>query len=243
MNGNTDTRYTVWNALVDIVASPATALDAARDNVKWLWVPLLTVLAVPILVMVWYFHWVDFPWLVEETIRASTAGVDDPDTIAAIEQGTRGFMTPGMSVTFTIIAITVMTLLIYAIQSGYLHLVSKAFGHGDFRYGQWFAMSAWTAVVGVFVSLAMVVVMLTADGNQVDQAGLNPVSMQSLFIHAEPGSAWFNWGNGLNLASFWALALLTLGYHRWTGVGIVPSAVIACAPWVLMFGIWALIIA
>jgi hypothetical protein len=29
---------------------------------------------------------------------------------------------------------------------------------------------------------------------------------------------------------------------RWTGSSLIKSAIVACAPWVLIFGVWALII-
>ena len=48
--------------------------------------------------------------------------------------------------------------------------------------------------------------------------------MNSLFIHAEPGEPWFNWGNSLDLIKFWMLGLMALGFSRWTGSSMVKSA-------------------
>ena len=36
-----DSTYTVFNAMVDIVASPGKALDEIRQHTSWLWWPLL----------------------------------------------------------------------------------------------------------------------------------------------------------------------------------------------------------
>ena len=37
----TDQSYTVFNAMVDIVASPGKALDEIKSHTSWLWWPLL----------------------------------------------------------------------------------------------------------------------------------------------------------------------------------------------------------
>jgi hypothetical protein len=35
---------------------------------------------------------------------------------------------------------------------------------------------------------------------------------------------------------------MSIGYKVWTGASMVKSAIIACLPWVLIFGIWAVMI-
>lgn len=235
MNTN---NYGATNALVDIIAAPARALDEVRHHVSWLWWPLGISLLVTIAAFAFYFHWVDFDWMVDEMARAMPPGTDP----AAAEQ-MRGFMSPGKQTLFSAIGVVLMTFVIYAIQATYLHLVNKVGGDPSLRYGQWFAFSAWTAFPGVFQAVAMFVVMLMADGNQVAMHELTPLSFQSLFIHAEPGSSWFTWGNSISLINLWMLGLMTLGIMRWTGASLVKAAVIACAPWVLIFGGWALLAA
>ncbi len=230
--------YSVFNALVDIIAAPAKALDEVRHHVSWLWWPLGISLLVTVSVFVFYFNWVDFDWMIDEMVRTLPPGTDP----AAGDQ-MRSFLTPGRQTGFAVVGIVVMTFLIYAIQSTYLHLVNKVAGDSSLRFGQWFAFSAWTAFPGVFQAIAMLVVILMADGNQVAQHDLMPLSFQSLFIHAEPGSSWFTWGNSISLINIWMLGLMTLGIMRWTGAGLVKALIIACTPWVLIFGIWALMIA
>lgn len=230
--------YSALNALVDIIATPTKALDEVRHHVSWLWWPLGVSLLVTVAAFAFYFTWVDFDWMIDEMVRTLPPGTDP----AAGEQ-MRGFLTPGRQIGFSAIAIVVMTFLIYAIQSTYLHLVNKVAGDSTLRFGQWFAFSAWTAFPGVFQAIAMLVVMLLSDSNQVAQHELMPLSFNALFIHAEPGSPWFTWGNSLSLINLWMLGLMTLGVMRWTGAGLGKAATIACTPWVLIFGIWALLIA
>lgn len=233
-----NTNYSVGNALVDIIAAPAKALDEVKHRVSWLWVPLGISLLLTIVAVVFYNLWVDFDWLVDETVRTALPPGSDPAAADSI----RSFMKPGVMITTGVVAIIVMTFVIYAIQSAYLHLVNKAVGDPTLRFGQWFAFSAWTAFPGVFNAIVMLVVIALADSNQLAQHDLSPLSMQALFIHADPGSSWFTWGNSLTLINLWMLALMTIGFMRWTGSSLVKSAIVACAPWVLIFGVWALII-
>jgi hypothetical protein len=233
----TNTSYTPFNAMVDIIASPGKALDEIKQHTAWLWWPLLISVALTCAVFAYYYSWVDFDWLIEETIRQIPA-----EDRAASADAVRGFMTPRTSIVTTLIAIVVMTFVIYLVEAVYFHLVNKLSTGAAIGFGQWFSFAAWTAFVGIFGSLAALVVILTAGSNQISAESLQVLSLNNLVLHAEPGSPWFRWGNSLTLINFWMLALMSIGYARWTGASMVKSAIIACLPWVLIFGIWAVMI-
>ena len=144
----TDNSYSVFNAVVDIVASPGKALDEIKLHTSWLWWPLLIMLLLASGLMIYYFSWVDFPWLVEETIRAVPA-----ENRAESADAIRSFMQPGRSTWTTVIAIVLMTFIIFLIQSVYLHLANKLITGAEIGFGQWFSFSTWTAFVGVFGTL------------------------------------------------------------------------------------------
>ena len=220
--------------MVDIVASPGRAFDEIKQHTSWLWWPLLISLLLASGLMVYYYSWVDFPWLVEETIRQVPA-----ENRAESADAIRGFMEPGRSTWTTVVAILLMTFVIYLIQSVYLHLANKLITGADIRFGQWFSFSAWTAFVGIFGVFAAFIAIFMADSNQFPSQSLQVLSMNSLFIHAGPGDPWFTWASSLTLINFWTLFLMSIGYARWTGAAIVKSTIIASLPWVLIFGIWA----
>ena len=108
--------------------------------------------------------------------------------------------------------------------------------------GPRFSFSAWTAFVGIFGTLTALIAILMADSNQLDQASLQPLSLNALLIHASAGDPWYTWASSLSLINFWMLFLMSIGYARWTGASKVKSTIIATLPWVLIFGIWALTI-
>ena len=229
--------YSVLNAMVDIVAAPGKALEAIKSNTSWLWWPLLISIAMASAAFAYYFSWVDFPWLVDETIRNTPV-----DRRAESADAIRNFMQPGKSTMFTVLAIVVMTFVIYTIQSVYLHLANELTAGAEIGFGQWFSFSVWTAFVGVFAALAMFMTIFMADSNQLAQTDLQPLSINSLLIHANPDEPWFTWASSLSLINFWMLFLMSIGFAQWTNTPIVKSTIIAVLPWVAIFGIWALII-
>lgn len=231
-------RYGIGNALTDIIAAPSKALDEVRDRVRWLWAPLGIVIVLSIASMVAYFAWVDFDWLVDQAVAEAMQAGADPSA----EAGIRGFMQPGTMMAVTVVSILAMTLLIYVLQAAYLHLVNKVTGNPELRFGQWFALSAWSGFPVVFQALSILVLIAMTANRQLGQHELSPLSLQSLLIRADAGSPWAVWGSSITLITFWTIGLLALGIMRWTGASAVKAVVIAAVPSVLIFGIWALAI-
>ena len=227
--------YSMFNAMVDIVAAPGKALDEIKSHTAWLWWPLLISILLASGLMLYYYNWVDFEWLVEETIRQVPAE-DRAEAAGPIRQ----FMSVGTTSWTSVAAIALVSLVIYTLQATYLHLANKLTTGAEIGFGQWFSFSVWTAFVGVFGTLAAFVVILMADSNQLAGEKLQVLSMNSLFIHASPGDPLFTWGNSLSLVNFWMLFLMSIGYARWTGAAIVKSTIIAVLPWALIFGVWAI---
>lgn len=230
----TDKSYSVFNAMVDIVASPGKALDEVKNHTSWLWWPLLINILLASGMFIYYYGWVDFSWLVEETIRQVPA-----ERRAESAEAIRNFMKPGTSTWTTVLAVVVTSFVIYTIQATYLHLANKLTTGADIGFGKWFSFSVWTAFVGVFGTLAGFATILMAGSNQMSTQSLAVLSMNSLIVHAPAGDPWFTWASSWTLINFWTLFLMSIGFARWTGASIVKSTIIACLPWVLIFGIWA----
>ena len=231
-----DSSYSMLNAMVDIVTAPGKALDEIKLHTSWLWWPLLITMLLASGLMVYYYSWVDFPWLIEETIRQLPA--EDRAEAADV---IRSFMSVGTSIWTTVVAIVIMSLVIYTIQATYLHLANKLTTGAEIGFGQWFSFSVWTAFVGVFGALAAFVVIFLADSNQLAADKLQVLSLNSLLIHASPGDRLFTWASSLSLIHFWTIFLMSIGFARWTGATIVKSTIVAALPWVLIFGVWGLL--
>jgi len=225
----------MFNAMVDIVAAPGKALDEIKSHTSWLWWPLLISILLAAGLMLYYFNWVDFPWLIEETIRQMPAEnrAEGGDVI-------RNFMSVGSSSWTAVIAIVIMSLIIYTILATYLHLANKLTTGAEIGFGQWFSLSVWTGFVSVFDALAAFVVIFMASSNQLAAEKLQILSLNSLVVHASAGDPLFSWASSITLVSIWTIVLISIGYARWTGAEIMKSAIIAALPWVLIFGVWGL---
>ncbi|MGA9573579.1 MAG: YIP1 family protein [Lysobacterales bacterium] len=231
MTGNS---YSVFNAMVDIVAAPGKALDEIKLHPSWFWVPLLITITLACGMFAYYYNWVDFPWLVDETIRQVPV-----EKRAESANAIRQFMDPGRQTWTTVVAIIIMSFLIYVIQASYLHLANKLITGAEIGFGNWFSFSVWTAFVGVFSSLSGFVMIFMADSNQLATQSLQPLSLNALFIHAQPGDPLFTWASSLTLINIWTFFLMSIGYARWTGCAQVRATVIAVLPWAMIYGVWA----
>jgi len=234
MTGNS---YSVFNAMVDIVASPGKALDEIKQHTAWMWWPLLITMALASALMIYYYGWVDFEWLVDETIRQIPA-----ESRAESADAIRSFMSVTTSTWTTVAALIIMPLIIYTIIATYLHLTNKLAIGAEIGFGKWFSLSIWSSFVGVFGVIASLVMIMMAESNQLSTQDLQVTSMNALFFHAAPGEPWFTWASTLNLVNFWTIFLISIGFARWTGAGIVKSSIIAVFPWALIFGIGALMV-
>lgn len=233
-----DKSYTAFNALVDIIASPKKAIDEIQHHGKWFWLPFLIMIVVAIGQQAYYFNWVDFDWFIDQSLSAVP-----PEQLEATKQSAGAFMKPSVNLSIAAAAIVIISFLIYALQATWLNLSNKVSTGSGIGFGQWFSLSVWSWFPSVFNTIAGFVAMLMADSNQFAADRLAPFSINSLVLHASPGDPWFTWGQSVQLLMLWALILLGLGYSRWTGSSLAKGMVIAFLPWVLVFGIWAAIIA
>ncbi len=229
-----DKTYSVFNAMIDIIASPGKALDEIRPHTSWLWWPLLISIVLAAGLFAYYYSWVDFPWLVDETIRQLPA-----ENRAESAEAIRKFMQQGQTMWFTLAGVVVMSFVIYTILAVYFHLVNKMTSGAEIGFGQWFSFSVWVSFVGIFGSIAALIVIATADSNQLASTSLQPLSLNALLVKASPGDTWHTWASSLSLVTFWTIFLSAMGFGRWTGASTTKSWVVAILPWALIFGFWA----
>ncbi|MBE9547915.1 MAG: YIP1 family protein [Proteobacteria bacterium] len=234
MSGNS---YTLFNALVDIIASPGKAFDEVKAHTSWWIWPYLISTLIAAGMYYYYYGWVDFSWLVEETIRQQPAEIR-----AEAAEGIRAFMQPGRSMWITVAAIPIVSLIIYLILAIYFHLANKLTTAAQIGFGQWFSFSVWANFVAVFASIASLILILMSDSNQVSVESLQVTSLNALLVHASPGDPWFRWASTLSLLNIWVWLLMIIGYSRWTGASTLKSSIIVLLPWAIIFGIWAVII-
>lgn len=227
----------VFTALLDIFVAPGKALRGARAHIHWLWVPLGTLLAVMAVFWSFYYLTVDFAWLAEQLIAPQAAQMS-----AEQREQTLAFMNPGFLIASTLITALVFVFLINALIALYLFIIAKVTGDEENGYGRWFAASVWSGFPGVLSILGMALNYALAQGNQMTQQELSVTNLNALLFHFPMQHPWAGFTAALDLTAFWQIALLALSVSIFTGRGYGKSLWIAAAPYLLVFGTWAVII-
>lgn len=222
--------------LGQVFSDPAKAFEKLYERSNPV-LPLLLLVVGSMAVMVWYYQVVDMPWLIEQMLAATPQG-NDPAARAAMEK----FMSPTTMMVTTVVGIAIMLPLFLLISAVYYLLSAKVVG-SDIGFGKWFGFSAWSAVPSLLTIPASVVAILMASNGQLATNEVNPLTLNQLFFHLPMGHRWAGLLDAIHLPMFWSLFVSAVGYQVWTKKSAATSWVVALLPYLLIFGIWALILA
>jgi hypothetical protein len=64
-----------------------------------------------------------------------------------------------------------------------------------------------------------------------------------MFFHLPLGQSWTGLLDAIHVPMLWSLLVSAVGYRVWTGKSMASSAVIVALPYLLIFGIWAAVLA
>lgn len=223
------------NTLVAIFLEPAKAMAAVRERSMVL-LPLLLPVLGNIALMAWYYGMVDFPWLQDQMISAMG------NVPAEQAEAARGFMQRGTMMTGAVIGIGVVVPLMLVLSAVYYLLVAKVMG-SELGFGKWFAFNTWAAVPGLLLIPVGVVQILTHSHGQLAPEALNPLTLNTLLFQLPSGSAWAGMLNSINLTMIWSIVVAVIGFRVWMNKSTVTSAIVVLAPYVVIYGIWAAVIA
>ena len=221
-------------ALIDIHVDPKKALRTVEEGRRhWTWLPLILVLICPIAITGYYFATVDIAWLAD-TMLAS-AGTDVPPEAAQ-------YMTRTMMMVSTFVSQTIVILLILGLMALYLHLVARVMTVDGHSYGKWFRLVVWASIpASVIASLAMAVNYLASGTDQMTPTQLNFFSANALITKIPAGMSGASMMETITPFTLWTIGLLALGISLWSRRSYGTSLLIALAPYIVIYGIWALL--
>ena len=222
--------------LGQVFTDPAKAFEQLYERANPA-LPLLLLILGSAALMVWYYQVVDMPWLIDQMLSASPQG-SDPAARAAMEQ----FMKPATMTVTTTVSIAIMIPLILLISAVYFLLSAKVIG-SDIGFGKWFGFAAWASVPSLLTIPAGAVAILMASNGQIGNNEVNPLTLNQLFFHLPMGHRWAGLLDAIHLPMLWSLFVSAVGYRVWTKKSSATSWVIVLLPYVLIFGIWALVLA
>ncbi|HEY9103395.1 YIP1 family protein [Chitinimonas sp.] len=193
------------------------------------------VLTIVALMAVWltYYQRVDASWLIDHF--ASTAGTP------AKQEAIRKSMNVGVLKWGSLIGGPLFLVVIYLISALYYKLAGKICGV-EARYGQWLSFTAWAAMpalLSLLVALIQAIIMSpqTAPGD-ISLTHLDPLLSSLPLDHP-----WKGWLSSFDLLNLWSIGLAAIGWRNWSGKGWGQAITVAALPSVVIYGIWAAVIA
>ncbi|GGW74422.1 Yip1 family protein [Alteromonas halophila] len=220
----------------DIFFKPNGVFHAIGEKDNWSWLPFFIVTIMAALPAYLYFNAVDISWY-QDMVISNQYGELSPAEQDQYRQG----MTRTAMTAFALIGTVVGLLVINAIIAVYLNLVSRNDEDCVHGFTDWFGFTWWTGMPVVVNSLIAVVLLLVADGYQIDPVTLAPLSL-AFILGADMSSDWFGLLQTIRLDIIWSVYLTMVGVRQWTRFSNQKSAVIAIIPLAVILGIWLLAI-
>jgi hypothetical protein len=219
--------------LTNIFTAPSLAFASikARPNP---WLALLIVLGIYAAVSYTYMQVVDLPWLFDQQL-SQAGNLTEDQRNQAVEAATQ--LSPAIYGVIAAVTSPLSILIILALTALYFTGVSFATNAGV-KYGQWFAMVAWSMMPIVFGLLATFINLVVNDARFMTQQALNPLSFGNLLgIDSEGAPAGQTALLALDPTTLWAVILEIIGYQVLAQRSIVTAAIVVLAPVVVIVGI------
>jgi hypothetical protein len=218
---------------IDIIAAPNAVFTRIKEKPSVL-LPLLLVTVAMASIQLGYVYLTDFNFLVDQLVDqalASNPSAPESEIRARLEN-----LNPNVIAVSGTVGVLIVVPLISVLYAWYLSFIAK-FGTQEYSFRHWLSLVSWTGIPTLFVAVAAWVVILGSANGQVPQAALQPLSIDSL-LALDPHNAVLQ---NLSLPQLWALGLAVIGYRHFTGKSAVHSAIVTLAPYVVIFGTWALV--
>lgn len=224
----------MFQNLIDIIAAPPAAFARLREKPTIL-LPLLLVLISSASVQAGYIALTDRGFLVDQQLDQISAMLSQLSSAQLADmreqmmaQGTTGMIIQSALSTAVIVCI------VMALYALYLRFVSR-FSFDELGWKHWFSLVSWTAIPTVFGALASWAALLSNSNGQLPLTELNPLNFANLLGLPQSGPLAL-----LSPLYIWSFVLLALGFQHWTKKSLLASALISLAPYLLIFGIWAI---
>lgn len=236
-SNNMDAVTNPFQACNDIFFKPNRVFAALAVKHNWSWLAFAFVIALAILPNYFYFNFVDFDWYREYIINASYA-----DVSPAQQDAVRQALNPQQTIMFTVVGVFGGFILINAILATYLNVSTKIDEENVNGFTDWYGFTWWVSMPILLGSLLSVLIILVAPDHQLSPADLSPTSL-SYWLGLELGSDWFALAQNVRLEAFWTMYLIAVGISQWTRIEARRAYIIAAVPYILVWGIWGLIVA
>jgi hypothetical protein len=227
MNAQVNFGSRLW----DLLTEPAKAfgeLESAR--VRSLLLPVFVQILASVLLFYLYYNNVDFSWYLSQL-----ASKVPPEQ----QEGLTKSLTPTVMSISTGVMLFISVPVVLGVSALYLYLIGKV-RNLEHSFGQWFLLVAW-ASMPVILTLPVGAGALFGGDGRILPEDLNPLSLAQL-LGVEADSPWRALLSSVTLLLLWTLYLMATGYRRWAKVSSVQAGLVIAAPYLVIFGTWALLV-
>lgn len=222
-------------AVQKIILKPNQVFARLKDVSNWSWIPFILVMFFAILPSYYYFQMIDFDWYVNMLL--GTQG----DMSPAEEDFFRNSMNPDAMLPATIATIIIGFVVITAVMAFYLSKITQIDEENTMTFGDWYGFMWWASLPLVVTSIASLLIMLIAGHPEMEPTALNPFNLTFL-LGMDMNSDWFTLTQNISIDNFWCMYLIAVGVSQWTNLTSKQCYMIACAPYAIIWGVWALFI-
>lgn len=195
--------------------------------------PLALIIVFMVVVWFTYYQRVDASWFIDQI--TSTAGSP------AKQEEMRKHVSIDVFKWSTLISAPLVLIVIYLISALYYKLAGKICGV-EGRYVEWLSFSAWAAMPAL-LSLLVALIQVIIMSPQTMPSDISLTHLDPLFVNLPLGHPWKGWLSSFDLLNLWSIGLAAIGWRNWGGKGWGQSITVAALPSVVIYGIWAAIVA
>lgn len=221
-----------FQACFNIVLKPNGVFAKLRNTDNWSWVPFLLVTSVAILPALLYFSHVDIEWYRNLIVETSAANVSPAE-----QNALRQTLNKELLLWSSVFGITLSLIISNVILALYLQFCAKADEECVQGFTDWYGFCWWLSLPTVLVSLLGVLAITLSQSSQMSPIIITPSSLAYIFS-IEMDSAWHSLSQSIRLEHFWSMYLTTVGLSQWTQLSQRRIAIIAIAPYTLIWSIW-----
>ena len=233
---NTVQISTPFDALQAIVLKPNPVFARLKNAHNWSWVAFVVVIFLSVLPTWLYFNMVDMDWYANMIVE-----LQSPDVSPAEKDMARQMMMQENIAFFSAFVLAVWIAAVYAVFALYLHKMAQMDEENLLSFGDWYGFMWWATLPVAFVGAITALILVVAGGPETSPALLSPLALSTL-LGLSMDSNWFSWAQGIGLDTIWVVYLIAVGLSQWTRLPTKHCFIIAAAPFVIIWGLWALAI-
>jgi hypothetical protein len=216
-------------ALLTLLATSPNAFFAELKQKPRIIFPIALLAVASTVLALWYFQVADIDWMREQMFAADPRMAKMPEAQRAQAMEMTGkIMSRGVLSVITPIGTAISLVAISAISALYFMLAGKV-TNVKLKFEQWLSLVAWVSLPALLNTVAGAITLgMQSSPVQLMQTDLQPLSLNELIFHRHLGEPGYT-------------LLISIGIKAWSERSWAYSAVVTLLPYVVIYGIWALI--